>query len=135
MFSEQLFNSLHPRSHQHSLMSDQDNNNNAPIVTSTTGNNNNRSTSPLEKSKSKINEKNTQNVNADKKSIVKIADPKMESASGTQTLKRKRDSKPPPKIAESSTLDAGGKKQSQTTATILVSKTKTKSGLPLLLKK
>lgn len=64
--------------------------------------------------------------------------------SGTNTLKRKRETKSPTKQAADSTTYESSKKQQQeqqqllspTVATILVStKTKTKSGLPLLLKK
>jgi hypothetical protein len=58
---------------------------------------------------------------------------------GTQTLKRKRDAaKSPDSAATNSTThdtdSTSSKKNSQTTATILVSKSKTKTGLPLLLK-
>lgn len=60
---------------------------------------------------------------------------------GTQTLKRKRDSAkspikaPPLGNAVDPTNESNRKNSQSTTATILVSKTKTKTGLPLLLKK
>ena len=63
---------------------------------------------------------------------------------GNQTLKRKRDVVKSPvsdagsgtiSITESATSNPSSRRLSQTTATILVSKSKTKSGLPLLMKK
>lgn len=119
MFSEELFNSLHQRN-----TTEKDSNNNSTIT------------------KTNANEKFAQKSNdydgilKDKKNVLKIVDPKSESVQGT--LKRKRDSKSPsaklPQV-ESPTSDATSRKQSSTTATILVSKSKTKTGLPLLLKK
>ena len=63
---------------------------------------------------------------------------------GNQTLKRKRDAVKSPvsdaesgamSINDSLTSNPSSRRLSQTTATILVSKTKTKTGLPLLMKK
>lgn len=108
MFSEEIFNSIQQ------LASEKDSNNNSTLTT-----------------KAKIDR---EGILRDRKNVVKICDPKSES--NVQTLKRKRDTKAPMHVTiESPTSDATSRKQSQTTATILVSKTKTKTGLPLLLKK
>jgi hypothetical protein len=106
LFSEEVFNSLHQRDQT----IDKDRNNNSTNITT--------------KAKSKVVDKSSQKIVA-------------EMLSGVQTLKRKRDSKSPSakEIVESPSSDATSRKQSTTTATILVSKTKTKTGLPLLLKK
>ncbi|CRL02332.1 CLUMA_CG015177, isoform A [Clunio marinus] len=126
LFSEEIYNSLHPR--RDSNVIDKDKNNNSTI-----------STNIKAKPKS-INESTQQRIEHDfmkDKKNVKINEAKSEMSSGVQTLKRKRDSKSPTaKVTiESPTSDASSRKQSQTTATILVSKTKTKTGLPMLLKK
>lgn len=116
MFSEEIFNSLHQRDNNHqpaTAVVDKDRNNNS--VTSSTAK----------------SAKKQQPNEAPKK-----VESKSEIASGT--LKRKRDVKSPSaKVTiESPSSDPTSRKQSQhTTATILVSKTKTKTGLPLLLKK
>lgn len=120
MFSEGILNSLHQT---------MDKNNNSTVTARIKS-----------KSGDKSGHKSNENINPmhdyakDKKSVVTIMDPK---ADGVQTLKRKRDAKSPSAKAtiESPSSDATSRKQSQTTATILVSKTKTKTGLPLLLKK
>lgn len=117
MFSEKIYNSVH-----HCDQSiDKDRNNNSTTMTT--------------KAKSKVIDKIPLKMNENKN--VKLADPKNESSSGMQTLKRKRDAKSPSAkvTVESPSSDASSRKLSTTTATILVSKTKTKTGLPLLLKK
>lgn len=120
IFSEEIYNSL-----QRNATTEKDSNNNSTVITK-------GKTNVIEKSA----QKSTEGVLRDRKNVVKIIDPKSDP-SGIQTLKRKRDAKSPSsKITiESPTSDATSRKQSQTTATILVSKTKTKTGLPLLLKK
>lgn len=125
MISEEIYNSVH----QLDLTTEKDKNNNSTITA---------------KAKPKPNERVAQKSNEnvmpvpegvlkEKKNVVKI----IESSPGVQTLKRKRDAKSPSSkvTIESPSSDATSRKQSQTTATILVSKTKTKTGLPLLLKK
>lgn len=131
MFSEEIYNSLHNTN----LKIEKDRNNNSTIST---------------KGKPKIDKPTNKNesndtvvavASAKEKKNVKISDTKSSIVSescGTNTLKRKRDAKSPVKCADSQLEQESSKKQSgssQTTATILVSKTKTKSGLPLLLKK
>ncbi|KAL7029748.1 hypothetical protein ACKWTF_006341 [Chironomus riparius] len=137
MFSEEIYNSLHNTN----LTIEKDRNNNSTIST---------------KGKPKI-DKQTNNKNesyetvvvaapiasSKEKKNVKIADTKssfVSESSGTNTLKRKRETKSPVKCADSQLEQESSKKQQSgssqtTTATILVSKTKTKSGLPMLLKK
>lgn len=112
MFAEEIFNSLHQRT------AEKDSNNNSTITA---------------KAKMNVSEKSvTEGVLRERKNVAKN-----DSNLGVQTLKRKRDSKSPTSktVLESPSSDATSRKQSQTTATILVSKTKTKTGLPLLLKK
>lgn len=118
MFSEEIFNSLH----QCDQTIDKDKNNNSTITAKA-------KPKCVEKYPMKSNENNPMNA-------VKMTEPKSEIYS-SGTLKRKRDAKSPSAkpTLESPTSDATSRKQSQTTATILVSKSKTKTGLPLLLKK
>lgn len=120
VFPEEIFNSLYQTN-------DKDKNNNSTVTARIKTKNN-------EKSAQQSNENINPLQDKEKKSAVKIMDPKVD---GIHTLKRKRDTKPPSAqiTVESPTSDATSRKLSQTTATILVSKTKTKTGLPLLLKK
>lgn len=104
IFSEEIFNSLKPRD-----------------------SNNNRRTNDNLSMDAKANSKEENNNSTEQQRV---------ETHGTLTLKRKRDSKSPslkisPTESVHSSKNNAGKKQSQTTATILVSKTKTKStGLP-----
>jgi hypothetical protein len=150
LFSEEIYNSIHKR--RDTIQVEKDSNNNSTIST--------KAKPKIDKHTSKLNEtsESTKSVAAaavatpiavKEKKSVKITDPKSDLSqqvhgSATNTLKRKRESKSPLKIADSPSLEELSKKQqsgsgngngSNTTATILVSKTKTKSGLPLLLKK
>lgn len=147
MFSEEIYNSLHNTTvhltHTKAMKIEKDSNNNSNINNSTI------STKVKPNKIDKQNNKNTKemiNENATmatkEKKNVKISDAKSsivtESSSGTNTLKRKRESKSPIKSLDSQPEESNKKQSSsssQTIATILVSKTKTKSGLPLLLKK
>jgi ribosomal protein S21 len=117
-FSEEIFNSLHSRDHT----IDKDRNNNSTITA---------------RSAQRVVDKFPQKTNENFDGVLKDSKKNVEQPSGTQTLKRKRDSKSPSaKVTiESPSSDATSRKLSSTTATILVSKTKTKTGLPLLLKK
>ncbi|KAG5682976.1 hypothetical protein PVAND_012290 [Polypedilum vanderplanki] len=140
IFSEEIYNSLHKR--DQNLQVEKDSNNNSTIST--------KVKPKIDKNTSKPNEINEtitttiNNISKEKKSV-KITDPKSinnnnldnsQVQNATNTLKRKREAKSPIKTADSPSSEEMSKKQSsQTTATILVSKTKTKSGLPLLLKK
>lgn len=133
IISEEIYNSLHKREGK---KMDKDSNNNSTIST--------KAKPKIDKDNKHHNSPQKPNEVADRK-IVKISDIKTSTTatisttdsnliqSGTHTLKRKRESKSPLKIE--STSEDSNKKQNQTTATILVSKTKLKSGLPLLLKK
>lgn len=129
MYSEEIFDSDNNRCAQ--TIDKDNNNNNSTTLVKTKSN-------TLEKIARKSNENLSpfynENILKEKKNVVKLADP---PTSGTQTLKRKRDAKSPSTKAtiESPSSDATSRKQSTTTATILVSKTKTKTGLPLLIKK
>lgn len=127
--SEEIYNSLHSNM---DIKIEKDSNNNDSTISTKASKPNKlidipTSTAAVSTTKEKKN--------------VKIADSKTNTVvSESNTLKRKRDSKSPSKSADSSAQPAeSNKKQSnsssQTIATILVSKTKTKSGLPLLLKK
>lgn len=114
IFSEEIFNSLHPV---------------LPPPPTSRRDSNNNSRNPHHTSSS---------TSQDVKSIGNEENNNVETrieAHGTLTLKRKRDSKSPAsKISPTETESV--KKPGQTTATILVSKTKTKSvGLPTILKK
>lgn len=119
IFSEEIYNSLH-----RNQTSVKDKNNNSTITTKS------KTTSANEK----ILQISNENV-APIECVLK--ERKNDSSSGIQTLKRKRDAKSPSarSAVESPSSDATSRKQGTTTATILVSKTKTKTGLPLLLKK
>lgn len=140
MVSEEIYQSLHNRD----VKIEKDNNNNTTTITTP-------STKVIKIDKSAATAIQKQPVDIDRASkSVKIVDNVHSKAteqgsaslqSGTNTLKRKRDAKSPTKqIAE---VESNKKQQhdnqptspNQTIATILVSKTKTKSGLPLLLKK
>lgn len=149
--SEELYHTLHCRRDDVVKMDEKDSNNNATITTI-----------PSTKVKSKIDKANMIQKPIDIKNsaakAVKIVENNSKSfentssssllQSGTNTLKRKRETKSPTKQAADSTTYESSKKQQQqqqqeqqllspTVATILVStkSTKTKSGLPLLLKK
>ena len=143
--SEELYHTLH--CHDDVKMDEKDSNNNATT------------TIPSTKVKSKIDKATLIQKPIDIKhsaaKAVKIVENNSKSfentissllQSGTNTLKRKRETKSPTKQAADSTTYESSKKQQQqqeqqllspTVATILVStkSTKTKSGLPLLLKK
>lgn len=123
MFSEEIFNSLHQRR----ASSEKDSNNNSTLPTTTKVRTNVTAQKPVE------------GVLKERKNVVNFTTdpPKSDVNPGVQTLKRKRDAKSPSARVtdESPSSDATSRKQSQTTATILVSKSKTKTGLPLLLKK
>lgn len=128
MYSEEIFASDNNRCAQ---TTDKDKNNNSTITAKTKP----RSTEKVaQKSNENLPPFQNESILKEKKNMVKIADP---PASGTQTLKRKRDAKSPSArvTVDSPSSDASSRKQSTTTATILVSKTKTKTGLPLLIKK
>lgn len=113
IFSEEIFNSLHQRDQK----KDKDKNNNSTI-----------NNAVKTKSTDKILQVTNENISPSEKK---------DTLPGTQTLKRKRDAKSPStrSVIDSPSSDATSRKQGATTATILVSKTKTKTGLPLLLKK
>lgn len=145
MVSEEIYQSLHNR--ENNVKIEKDNNNNTTSTTITTP-----STKVLKIDKTAAAAIQKQPVDIDRASkSVKIveniihskASEQQSSAalqSGTNTLKRKREAKSPTKQA--TTVESSKKQQhdnqptspNQTIATILVSKTKTKSGLPLLLK-
>lgn len=140
MVSEEIYQSLHNRD----VKIEKDNNNNTTtnITTPST------KVIKIDKASAPIH-KQTVDIDRANKSV-KIVDnihskPNEQGnaslQSGTNTLKRKREAKSPTKqITE---VESSKKQQhdnqptspNQTIATILVSKTKTKSGLPLLLKK
>lgn len=117
MFSEEIYNSLHNTD----LKIEKDRNNNSTIST--------KGKPKIDKQTNKNESNDAAVASAKEKKNVKISE-----SSGTNTLKRKRDAKSPVKCADSPLEQESSKKQ-QNTATILVSKTKSKSGLPLLLKK
>lgn len=147
--SEEIYQSLHCRDVK---MNEKDSNNNtATSITTTT-----ITTLPSTKVKSKIDKTTMIQKPIDIKNSASKAENNSKSfentsllssqlQSGTNTLKRKRETKSPTKqqAADSTTYESSKKQQqeqqqllSPTVATILVStKTKTKSGLPLLLKK
>lgn len=118
IFSEEIFNSIHPSDRTTA----KDRNNNSTIVAGRT--------------KTPGNEKILQVTNENVAPIACVNKEKRNDPSSS-TLKRKRDTKSPSakSVADSPSSDATSRKQGATTATILVSKTKTKTGLPLLLKK
>jgi hypothetical protein len=133
IFSEEIYNSLHNRDEN---TENKDKNNNTTITKA-------KSSSIVDKQSQKILKDTAacmENVKEHKS--VKILEKKSTAAtaadllqSGNNTLKRKRESKSPHKITDSPAIESSKKQSSQTIATILVSKTKTKSGLPLLMKK
>lgn len=138
IFSEEIFHSLHLRPLQR-VAPIKDSNNNAT----------NAGTSINHIPKFKSTTKNAQK-NENKNPIEQEVDLKKLKSEipvnyGNQTLKRKRDVVKSPvsdagsggtmSIAESPTSNPSSRRLSQTTATILVSKSKTKTGLPLLMKK
>lgn len=136
MVAEEIYNSLHNR--EIKVAKDSNNNNNNINSTIST-----KAKPKIDKHIHKPNEINDPTTK--EKKCVKISDTKSSPASdssqlqsGTNTLKRKRESKSPMKMIDSPPDEESNKKlssSSQTIATILVSKTKTKTGLPLLLKK
>lgn len=141
MVSEEIYQSLHGRNVK---MMEKDSNNNDNAVATTTTITTTTNTSST-KAMSKIDKTTTIQKPIDIKNSsgmsVKIVETQLQT---TNTLKRKRETKSPTKQADAdSTTNDSIKKQpteqpqqmSPTVATILVSKTKTKSGLPLLLKK
>jgi hypothetical protein len=117
LFSEEIFNSIHQRDPN----VDKDKNNNSTTATTSI------------KVKGKVLDKSPKTAYENNQKIVE----KKPELSMTSTLKRKRDAKSPSGkiIVESPSSDATNRKLSSTTATILVSKTKTKTGLPLMLRK
>lgn len=125
MYSEEILISTHQRETTDII----DSNNNSTVTAKLKPKTN-------ENIEKKLNENSLFDGVLREKKNVKITDTKNDP-SGVQTLKRKRDAKSPSAkvTAESPSSDATSRKQSQTTATILVSKTKTKTGLPLLMKK
>lgn len=136
--SEEIYQSLHSRD----VKMEKDSNNNT--ATSTTPTTNTIST----KVKSKIDKTTIQKPIDIKNSAVSSGGGKsvkiVEQTSGTNTLKRKRETKSPTNQTaapcelskkQQQHQDQQSELPSPTVATILVSKTKTKSGLPLLLKK
>lgn len=157
--SEEIYQSLHHSSSRDDVKMEKDSNNNATVTTTTaTITNNNITTSTKVKSttiQKPIDIKNNASAAATAKNVKLVENSNIKSSdnvvaaavsqlpSGTNTLKRKRETKSPTKqAADSTTFFESSKKQQQdqqlpspTVATILVSKTKTKSGLPLLLKK
>jgi hypothetical protein len=158
--SEEIYQSLHSR--DGAKMRKDSNNNNATAAATTITTTTNTSLSTSTKVKSKIDKTTTIQkpvdiINSMAGKSVKIVENKSgdmipsQLQSGTNTLKRKRETKSPTKYsqADSTTSEMSKKQQQQepeqehqqqqqtspTVATILVSKTKSKSGLPLLLKK
>lgn len=115
IISEEIYNSLHQRD----PTTDTDRNNN--------------STNAAKANTQRFAQKSNENLEPKHEGILKDKKNVVEPPMGT--LKRKREAKSPSKTVESPSSDASSRKQSSTTATILVSKTKTKTGLPLLLKK
>lgn len=98
---------------------DKDKNNNSKVVYESTR---------LSEKSSKVSEQ---------ESIQNSFKTKSDTITTTSTLKRKRDAKSPSTkvVVESDFINTVTRKQSSNIATILVSKTKTKTGLPLMLKK
>jgi hypothetical protein len=111
LFSEEIYSSIHQST------VDKDKNNNTKNPTNSV----------------KLREKSSKTIDDN---VHKSIEKKSDLNATTSTLKRKRDPKSQTKIApESQNLTDVGRKQASNTATILVSKTKTKSGLPLILRK
>lgn len=135
MISEEIYQSLHRRD----VKIEKDNNNNTTTTTSTP------STKVIKIDKAAAIQKQPIDIERVSKSVKIVDNRSAESSasmhSATNTLKRKREAKSPTK--QIAAVESGKKQQhdtqptspNQTIATILVSKTKTKSGLPLLLKK
>lgn len=145
MVSEEIYQSLHNR--ENNVKIEKDNNNNTTITTPST------KVLKIDKTAAAIQKQQPIEIDRASKSV-KIVENKIHSKaseqsstappplqSGMNTLKRKREAKSPTK--QTTTVESSKKQQhdtqptspNQTIATILVSKTKTKSGLPLLLKK
>jgi hypothetical protein len=136
MVSEEIYQSLHSR--ETNVKLEKDNNNNTTITTPST------KVIKIDKTAAAAIQKQPVDIDRASKCVkivenIKASEQPLQS--GTNTLKRKREAKSPTK--QVTAVESSKKQQhdtqptspNQTIATILVSKTKTKSGLPLLLKK